>query len=123
MRCLVLTFAVAMLGCSLVMATEPVIFHTAHFNDDTIVSLSLVTNGVAGRVGYDYDVTISLSQTHPATGASYRDPGKHKALVKCGEPARVHVRGIDYPIPTSGAANGADWKDDLWRAVCTPPVS
>ncbi|NKL81172.1 hypothetical protein GFL84_08085 [Rhizobium leguminosarum bv. viciae] len=111
-------------GLSLVSnakAAEPLIFHTAHFDDDTVVSLGVLSNHTAERAGYDFDVLISLSQDN-AAGAGYSDPGKHRAFVKCGDPAKVSVRGIDYPVHTSGAG-GDDWKDDLWRAVCTPPVS
>lgn len=117
-----LTVSVA--GLSLVSnakAMEPLIFHTAHFNDDTVVSLGLISNHTAERAGYDFDVLISLSQGN-AAGTRYSDPGKHRAFVKCGDPAKVSVRGIDYPVHTSGPG-GDDWKDDLWRAVCMPPVS
>ncbi|MFC3165781.1 hypothetical protein [Ciceribacter thiooxidans] len=103
-------------------AVEPVIFYTAHFNDNTVVSLGLVSNRTAERAGYDFDVIISLSQGGSAAGTVYRDPGRHRAFVKCSDPAKVSVRGVDYPIRLSGAA-AADWKDRLWRAICTPPVS
>lgn len=103
-------------------ATEPIVFHTAHFDDDTVVNLSLVGNQAAERVGYDYDVLISLSETNGRGEALYSDPGKHRAFVRCNPPETVAVRGVDYPVRRSGAA-GDDWKDDLWRAVCESPVS
>lgn len=113
---------VQVLLLSPVAATEPVVFHTAHFSDDTVVSLSLVGSQLASKMGYDYDVLISLSQMHSKNGAVYSDPGKHRVLVKCADPAKVSVRGVDYPIPASQDGS-SDWKDDLWKAVCTPPVS
>jgi hypothetical protein len=103
-------------------ATEPIVFHTAHFGDDTVVNLSLVGNHAADRGGYDYEVLISLSETNGQGEALYSDPGKHRALVRCNPPETVAVRGIDYPVRMSGAG-GDDWKDDLWRAVCETPVS
>lgn len=103
-------------------ATEPVVFHRAHFADDTVVSLSLVGNQTAASMKYDFDVFISLSQTRASGDVFYRDPGTHKASVRCSPPAAVSVRGIDYLIPTSDAG-GIDWKDDLWKAVCTLALS
>lgn len=103
-------------------ATEPIVFHTAHFDDNTVVNLSLISNQAAERVGYDYDVLISLSETNGRGEALYSDPGKHRALVRCTPPETVAVSGVDYPVRASGAG-GDDWKDDLWRVVCMTPVS
>lgn len=103
-------------------ATELMVFHTAHFADDTVVTLSLVSNVLAAKAGYDYDVAISVSQQEGTYGAVYNDPGKHRALVRCSEPAKVSVRGKDYAIPVS-VTRGSDWKVDLWIAVCSPSVS
>lgn len=122
MRAFVLTLAVGVLSTSSAVATEPLIFHTAHFDDDTVVNLGLVSNHSAERAGYDYDVLISLSQGDATSGSAYVDPGKHRAFIKCSDPAKVSVRGIDYPVRTSDAG-GDDWKDDLWRTVCMTPVS
>lgn len=121
MRAFVLTLAVGVLSALSAVASEPLIFHTAHFDDDTVVNLGLVSNHATDQAGYDYDVLISLSQGH-ASGSAYIDPGKHRAFVKCSDPAKVSVRGIDYPVRTSDVG-GDDWKDDLWRAVCMSPVS
>ncbi|KSV91835.1 hypothetical protein [Sinorhizobium sp. GL28] len=101
-------------------ATEP--FHTASFPDHTIVSLSLVGNQTAASIEYDYDVYISLSTVSTDGYGSYSDPSRHKASVRCHAPEAVAVRGVSYAIPTP-AEGGTDWKDDLWRAVCTIPVS
>ncbi|MEY9717775.1 hypothetical protein ABIA22_000265 [Sinorhizobium fredii] len=122
MRATVSFLAAQVLLLSAAVATEPLVFHTAHFADDTVVSLSLVGNQAAASVEYDYDVFISLSQTRADGDAAYSDPGKHKASVRCHPPQAVSVRGVDYPIPTL-EAGGPDWKDDLWRAVCTPSIS
>lgn len=122
MRNLVLTLAVGLFAVAQA-AAEPLVFHTAHFDDDTVVSLGLVGNQVAQRPGYDYDVVISLSSKHDTDGAIYNDPGKHRALVRCGDPAKVSVRGVDYPVRMSDPGSAGDWKADLWRAVCLVPVS
>lgn len=122
MRIVISVLAVETLLLSSAAATEPVIFHTARFQDHTIVNLSLVESQAAASTDYDYDVLISLSQTSDDIGAGYNDPGKHEASVRCGPPPAVSVRGVDYPIPTA-EVGGSDWKDDLWRIVCTPPVS
>lgn len=121
MRAFALTLTAGVVTASSV-AAEPLIFHTAHFDDDTVVSLGLVSNRMTGLTGYDYDVLISLLQIHAGSGAAYSDSGKHRALVKCADPATVSVGGIDYPISPSGAG-GADWKHDLWRVVCDRPAS
>lgn len=122
MRDLATALAAVMLAAQSAAAEEPLVFHTAQFEDATVVSLALVSNTTTERPGYDYDVVISLSQTNSRSGVVYNDPGKHRALVKCGDPARVSVRGVDYSIPTSGGVQ-QDWKADLWRAVCESPVS
>jgi len=122
MRSVALFLAIEVLLVSSAAAAEPIVFHTAHFGDDTVVNLSLVGNQAAERVGYDYDVLILLSETNGRGDAVYSDPGKHRALVRCNPPEAVAVRGVDYPVRTSGAG-GDDWKDDLWRAVCESPVS
>lgn len=121
MRALVLTLTAGAFAASSA-AAEPLIFHTAHFDDDTVVNLGLVSNRMTELPGFDYDVLISLSKTAATSGAAYRDPGKHRALVRCNDPAKVSVGGVDYQIPTSGAGGG-DWKDDLWKAVCEFPLS
>lgn len=120
MRTVLSAVAVETLLLTSAAATEPLVFHRAHFPDHTVVSLSLVGNRAAASVEYDFDVFISLQTSAEGEGV-YSDPGKHKASVRCSSPAAVSVGGVDYPIPTSGV--GPDWKDDLWRAVCTPPVS
>lgn len=122
MRKVLSALAIETLLLTSAAATEPVVFHRAHFPDDTVVSLSLVGNQGAASVKYDVDVLISLSLSSANGGVSYNDPGTHKASVRCSSPATVSVRGVDYPIPASDAG-GSDWKDDLWKAVCTPPTS
>lgn len=123
MRELVLTLAIGLFSVANAAAAGPIVFHTAHFNDDTLVSLGLVSNQAAQRPGYDYDVLISLSSRRDTDGAIYNDRGRHRALVRCGDPATVSVRGIDYPVRTSESEGVEDWKTDLWRAVCLLPVS
>ncbi|WP_082910364.1 hypothetical protein [Sinorhizobium glycinis] len=122
MREFAFALAAVMFVAPIAGAEEPLVFHRAQFDDATVVSLGLVSNRTTERPGYDYDVVISLWQTDARGGAIYSDPGKHRALVKCGDPAKVSVRGVDYTVPTSGAG-GEDWKTDLWRAVCETPVS
>jgi hypothetical protein len=119
MRELVFALVALTFDISGTAAEEALVFHTAQFQDAS-VSLGLVSNRMAERPGFDYDVIISLSQTNAVSGRVYKDPGKHRALVKCGNPAKVSVRGVDYMVPISGAGG---WKADLWRAVCETPVS
>lgn len=121
MRNLVLTLAIGLFSTAQALA-EPLVFHTEHFNDNTVVSLGLASNHIAQRPGYDYDVRISVSSKHDENGAIYNDPGKHRALVRCDDPAKVSVRGVDYPVRTS-EGSARDWKADLWKAVCLVPVS
>ncbi|AUX78504.1 hypothetical protein [Sinorhizobium fredii] len=121
MRTVLSAVAIETLLLTSAAATEPLVFHRAHFPDHTVVSLSIVGNRAAASVGYDFDVLISLSQTSVDGEGAYSDPGKHKASVRCGPPAAVSMGNVDYQIPNSGVE--PDWKDDLWRAVCTPPVS
>lgn len=122
MRSLLLTLSAGVLSASIATAAELLIFHTENFADDTVVSLGLVGNRLSDQAEYDYDVLISLSQRHHKSGDVYSDPGRHRALVKCSDPAKVSVRGVDYAIPTS-VTRGADWKSDLWVALCSPSVS
>ncbi|WP_026620610.1 hypothetical protein M728_002858 [Ensifer sp. WSM1721] len=122
MRTVLSALAMETLLLTSAAATEPMVFHRAHFPDHTVVSLSLVGNRAAASVKYDFDVFISLSQTRTEGEGAYSDPGKHKASIRCSPPAAVSVRGVDYPIPTPEGGM-IDWKDDLWSAVCTRPLS
>ena len=122
MRSFLLALSAVALAASIAAAAEPLIFHTANFGDDTVVSLGLVGNRLADQADYDYDVLISLSQKHHKSGDVYSDPGRHRALVKCSDPATISVGGVDYTVSTS-LARGADWKSDLWVAVCSSSVS
>ncbi len=122
MRSFLLTLSAVALSASITTAAEPLIFHTANFGDDTVVSLGLVGNRHSDQADYDYDVLISLSQKHYKSGDVYSDPGRHRALVKCSDPAKISVSGVDYAVSTS-LTRGTDWKSDLWVAVCSPSVS
>ncbi len=122
MRSFLLTLSGVALSASIAMAEEPLIFHTANFGDDTVVSLGVIGKRLSDQADYDYDVLISLSQRHYNSGDVYSDPGRHRALVKCSDPAKVSIRGVDYAVSTS-VTRGTDWKSDLWIAVCSPSVS
>lgn len=122
MRSLLLTLSAGVLSASIATAAEPLIFHTENFADDTVVSLGLVGNRLSDQAEYDYDVLISLSQKHFKSGDVYSDPGRHRAFVRCSDPAKVSVRGVDYAVSIS-LARGTDWKSDLWVAICRPSVS
>ncbi|SOC35620.1 hypothetical protein SAMN05892877_101447 [Rhizobium subbaraonis] len=122
MRSLLLTLSAGALSASIATAAEPMIFHTANFGGDTVVSLGLIGYRLSNQAEYDYDVLISLSQKHFKSGDVYSDPGRHRAFVRCSDPAKVSVRGVDYAVSTS-LARGTDWKSDLWVAVCRPSVS
>lgn len=120
MRRPVIALVVGGLSVTNAVAGEPAVFHAEHFSDDTVVSLALAGTQAALLPGYDYDVVISISSRRDADGGVYNDPGKHRALVRCSDPAKVSVRGVDYSV---GASASVDWRVDLWRAVCLMPVS
>lgn len=123
MRRLVTALVGGVLSASNLAAAEPAVFHSERFSDDTVVSLALAGNSAAPMPGYDYDVVISISSKRDADGAVYNDPGRHRALVRCSDPAKVSVRGVDFPVRMSASSGIVDWKADLWRAVCLAPVS
>jgi len=115
--------AAALLATS-ASASEPLIFHTSRFSDMTTVKLSLLSSKFSPGVGYDFSVTIGLTETHNDGRPAYRDRGKHLALVRCGAPASVFVGGVEYWIGDLASSLEADnWKLDLWRAVCAVPTS
>ncbi|WP_104666661.1 hypothetical protein [Ensifer adhaerens] len=123
MRRLFIVLVGGMLCASTLAAGEATVFHSEHFSDDTVVSLALAGNSTARLEGYDYDVMISISSRRDADGAVYNDPGRHRALVRCDDPAKVSVRGVDYPIGMSASGETVGWKADLWRVVCLAPIS
>ena len=55
MRWYLTAFVVGLSLVSSAKATEPLIFYTAHFDDDTVVSLGLLSNHTAERAGYDFE--------------------------------------------------------------------
>ncbi|UWU16564.1 hypothetical protein N2599_06570 [Rhizobium sullae] len=42
--------------------------------------------------------------------------------MRCVSPAMVRINSTDYAVDVSAQA-GADWKHDLWAALCSAPVS
>ncbi|MBX4954249.1 hypothetical protein [Rhizobium lentis] len=103
-------------------ASELAIFHTASFGGSRSVSLSLAEGTVSRNPAFDFDVVITLSEFDGGGAVLYRDGGRHKASVRCVSPATVRINSADYAVDVS-ARPGADWKHDLWAAVCNAPVS
>jgi len=105
-------------------AAEPLIFHTSRFPDTTTVRLSLLSRKVSPAVGYDFNVTIGLTEIRNDGRPAYRDRGNHLALIRCGAPPSVFVGGAEYRISDlASSVEADDWKLDLWRAVCAVPLS
>ncbi|WP_028732236.1 hypothetical protein [Rhizobium leguminosarum] len=105
-----------------IAAASGLAFHTASFGDSRSVSLSLAEGGPARDPAFDFDVVITLSEFDGGGSVVYRDGGRHKASVRCISPAMVRINSADYAIDVS-VPPGADWKHDLWAALCTAPVS
>ena len=112
------------MGCALlssVGSAEPLVFHSQTHANNLTVRLSLVENVASTHTGYDYDVQIRIDET-TGGGETYTDPSGHGASVRCAAPAAVALSGIEYPIASPTVKDG-DWKEDLWKAVCTPSMS
>ncbi|AGS24862.1 hypothetical protein REMIM1_PD00249 (plasmid) [Rhizobium etli bv. mimosae str. Mim1] len=103
-------------------ASELSVFHTASFGSSRSVSLSLAEGRPARNPTFDFDVVIILSEFDGGGTVLYRDAGKHQASVRCVSPAMVRINSADYAVDVS-ARPGADWKHDLWAALCNAPVS
>lgn len=104
-----------------VQAAERRPFHVSHFSDNVVINLTVTSLQTSGTEEYDYDVTIGLTELDNTGVPRFVDQGSHDARVKCDRPGKIFVGGADY-LPTSGVG-GADWKDDLWKSVCTSPMS
>ena len=121
MRRVLLTLILCSQSASL-SAAELSVFHTASFGSSRSVSLSLADGGPARNPAFDFDVVITLSEFDGGGAVLYRDGGRHKASVRCVSPAMVRINSADYAVDVS-ARPGADWKHDLWAALCNSPVS
>ncbi|MFF0950850.1 hypothetical protein ACFYE9_25240 [Rhizobium leguminosarum] len=122
MRRVLLTLILCAQSASMSAASGPAVFHTASFGGSRSVSLSLAEGGPARDPAFDFDVVITLSEFDGGGLMLYRDGGRHKASVRCISPAMVRINSADYAIDVS-VSPGADWKHDLWAALCTAPVS
>ncbi|ANL31928.1 hypothetical protein AMC90_PD00903 (plasmid) [Rhizobium phaseoli] len=107
---------------SMSAASELAIFYTASLGSSRSVSLSLADDRPARDPAFDFDVVITLSEFDGAGTVLYRDGGRHEASVRCVSPAMVRIKSVNYAIDVS-MRPGADWKHDLWAALCTAPVS
>lgn len=122
MRRVLLTLILFVQSASISSASELSVFHTASVGSNRSISLSLATGGPARDPAFDFDVVIALSELDNGGSVLYRDAGRHQASVRCVSPAMVRINSADYPIDRS-ALPGADWKHDLWAALCKAPVS
>ncbi|MBW9055202.1 hypothetical protein [Rhizobium mesosinicum] len=103
-------------------AAELAVFHTASFGGSRSVSLSLAEGTASRDPAFDFDVVITLSEFDGGGIMFYQDGGRHKASVRCVSPAMVRINSADYAVDVSERP-GADWKHDLWAALCSAPVS
>ncbi|MBX5140417.1 hypothetical protein HJB79_16805 [Rhizobium lentis] len=122
MRRVLLSWILIAQSASMSAASELAVFHTTSFGGSRSVSLSLAEGAVSHDSAFDFDVVITLSEFDGAGAVLYRDGGQHKASVRCVSPATVRINSADYGVDIS-ARPGADWKHDLWAALCNAPVS
>ena len=103
---------------------QPLVFHIEKFPDNTIISLSLLDDLSSEDKNHDVSVVITLAKTNQGGGLIFADGGRHLAKVRCSSPASVMVNGLGYPVGLMGGGHARiDWKEDLWRTVCTTPMS
>ncbi|EJC78153.1 hypothetical protein [Rhizobium hidalgonense] len=117
-----LSLILCVLPGSMSFAASHAAFFTASFGNSGSVSLSLAEGRPSLDPAFDFDAVITLSETDHGGTVHYRDDGRHRASVRCAQPAMVRIRLVDYPVDVS-ARPGKDWKHDLWAALCTAPVS
>ncbi|MBB2749961.1 UNVERIFIED_ORG: hypothetical protein GGI57_000634 [Rhizobium aethiopicum] len=122
MRRAFLTVILCTQFASIAAASELSVFHTASFGSNRSISLSVAAGGAARDPAFDFDVVIALSELDGGGAVLYRDAGRHQASVRCVSPAMVRIKSANYAVDVS-ARPGADWKHDLWAALCTAPVS
>ncbi|ARM91722.1 hypothetical protein RHEC894_PD00216 (plasmid) [Rhizobium sp. CIAT894] len=122
MRRVLLALILFVQSASISAASELSVFHTASVGSNRSISLSLAVGGPARDPAFDFDVVIALSELDGGGIVLYRDAGRHQASVRCVSPAMVRMSSADYPIDVS-ARPGADWKHDLWAALCKAPIS
>jgi hypothetical protein len=122
MRRILLFLIICAQSASMSAASGLAVFHTASLGGSRSVSLSLAEGTASRDHAFDFDVVITLSEFDGGGAVLYRDGGRHKASVRCVSPARVRINFADYAIDVS-ARPGADWKHDLWAALCTAQVS
>ncbi len=115
--------AIALMSTS-ASGAEPLVFHTSTFADSATVDFSLLSNRLSTDAGYDFDVSIGLTETMADDASRYSDRSAHRARVRCARPATIFVGGARYQVDPGRSADDADgWKTDLWKAVCGVPVS
>ena len=103
-------------------ASEHQIFYTASVEGHRTINLNLVSSDVARDRDFDVDVVITVMKKDAVGTSLYVDRSRHLASVRCGAPAKIKIRKIDYMVDPAVSA-GIDWKHDLWMFVCRPPMS
>ena len=117
MRAIVVVAGVMLLGTA---QSEPRVFYTAHFPDQTSIQMSVIGDRVPEEGGYDFDVSIGLAKINATGTTTYFDSSSHHARIRCAEPAYVGFGDYRFQVH---ATSPSDWKQDLWRAYCEAPVS
>ncbi len=117
MRVVVVIAGVMLVGTA---QSEPLVFYTAHFADQTSIQMSVIGDRVPEEGGYDFDVSIGLAKINATGAMTFFDRSNHHARIRCAEPAYVGFGDYRFPVPSTSSS---DWKRDLWKAYCETPVS
>jgi len=117
MRAVVVGAGVMLMGTA---QSEPLVFYTAHFPDQTSIQMSVIGDRVPEDGSYDFDVSISLAKINASGAMTFYDSGSHQARIRCAEPAYVGFGDHRFQL---NATSLSDWKRDLWKAYCETPVS
>lgn len=99
---------------------EPRVFYTAHFPDRTSVQMSVMGDGIPDEGEYDFVVAIGLARINATGVMTFFDRGRHRARIRCAEPAYVGFGDRQFPVH---AMSISDWKQRLWETYCETPVS
>ena len=117
MRAVVVVAGVMLVGTA---QSEPLVFYTAYFPDQTSIQMSVIGDRVPEEGGYDFDVSIGLAKVNATGAMTFFDRSSHHARIRCAEPAYVGFGDYRFQVH---ATLPSDWKQDLWKAYCETPVS
>jgi hypothetical protein len=116
-----LSAILSMVAPTSLLATERIPFHVSHFPDDLTISLRVTALTISHTSDYDFDVSIGLTEIGRNGDIVFDDNNNHNVQVRCLSPGEVLVGGVAYVLPS--AVRLPDWKEDLWKALCSSPLS